>query len=387
MIKKKINGMTIVLGVTVISFLSLIGISQVKTHANSIPILEEVREEFNVKKLIEERNQEELAPIDRILVLDVIEELKDDINLDRTDVKNTNATIWYTMDKLFNVDYIEFLKDESLLTKTSVEMDLFKYDPEYVEFVQSKVDEWLNEMGGNFLNSRPFRNIDQRVWNGHYYVFFYDDNTYIDDELITDRYTKEEVIEDTKEEEVNVKNIPMVKNNENVPQPTNLSNVVHSITHPNIVFDVSTKVVEKFNETRTQLHNAISVKAPNLVGIVDALIDNYENYGLSPYFQLAVFSLESAYGTSKLAREKNNIAGLNAYATATKSVYQNAFSFASKSDCVIRFGKIMASKTYLGRGLYTLNQIASVYCPPEMYSWSNQVSSLIDEYKALTKSM
>lgn len=385
--RKNSKGILIVLGVTLISFVALISMSRVKTLANNIPILKEMEEKFDLKKLIFERNAEERAPIDSVLTLKVIEELKDDINLDRTDEKNTNATIWYTMDKLFTNEYLDFVENDSIMTKLLVDRKLFHYDPEYVDTVQAKVQEWLDERNhGVVLNTRPFRDIEQRVWNGQYYVFFYEDQTHVDDTLISDYYVEKEEEEIIEEEPTPNHTSYKIPDKENAPQPVNLSTRNNSIKHPSIVNEVSTKVVERFNETRDQLAFAISVKAPNLSHIVDAVIENYETYGLSPYFQLAVFSLESAYGTSKLAREKNNIAGLNAYATATKSVYQNAFSFNSKADCTLRFGKIMGSNTYLGRGLYTLEQIASVYCPPEANSWSRQVSALINEYKSLAKS-
>ncbi len=120
----------------------------------------------------------------------------------------------------------------------------------------------------------------------------------------------------------------------------------------------------------------VSEISPGLSGIGGAIINNYENYGLKPSFQLAVFCLESSYGKSGLAEGKNNIGGLNAYATSTATVYENAFSYETKSDCVDHFGNIMYDR-YISDGLVTVSSIANRYCPPNSSHWSNNVMNLM----------
>lgn len=119
----------------------------------------------------------------------------------------------------------------------------------------------------------------------------------------------------------------------------------------------------------------ISLLAPNLSGIEDAILYNYETYGISPEFQLAVFCLESAYGTSKLAVAKNNLCGYRAYPTPTKTSYENATHFNTKSDCVIAFGETI-NNGYIQNNLLTFSEVSEKYCPPNSESWAYSVSSL-----------
>lgn len=123
------------------------------------------------------------------------------------------------------------------------------------------------------------------------------------------------------------------------------------------------------------LKDTVSAVAPALVGIEGALLDNYKEYGIDPIFQLAVFCLESGYGTSRLAQNKNNICGYNAYPTATVSTYDNATYFESKSDCVLAFGKTI-NENYINNNLMTVSSIAKKYCPPNHISWTENVTSL-----------
>ena len=121
--------------------------------------------------------------------------------------------------------------------------------------------------------------------------------------------------------------------------------------------------------------NTLNQIAPELSGIEDAIFSNYEQYGLSPMFQLAVFCLESGYGTSSLSKNKNNLCGFKAYPTATKSSYENATTFETKSDCVLAFGDTIYNG-YIVKGLITVQDISKIYCPPNSAHWNESVTSL-----------
>ena len=149
----------------------------------------------------------------------------------------------------------------------------------------------------------------------------------------------------------------------------------------NITYQLSTNVIGSGYVDHDALYNTIETIAPELTSICDALISNYEQYGLKPSFQLAVFCLESGYGTSYLARNKNNICGLNAYATSTKSVYENASSFETKSDCVLKFGSIIYN-SYVLCGLTSIESISTKYCPPNSRNWTNSVCAIQSEIES-----
>lgn len=87
--------------------------------------------------------------------------------------------------------------------------------------------------------------------------------------------------------------------------------------------------------------------------------DIEEEYGINAYFTIAVMKLESGNGSSRLARTKNNLFGLNA--TGGKG-NKKAFQFETKADSVRKFGQLI-SDHYIGRGYTTVEKIAKKYCP------------------------
>ena len=122
----------------------------------------------------------------------------------------------------------------------------------------------------------------------------------------------------------------------------------------------------------------ISEISPSLSGIGKSIVDNYNEYGLKPSFQLAVFCLESGYGKSGLSQDKNNICGLNAYPTSTLTAYQNAFSYDTKGECASHFADIIY-KGYISSGRTTVDSVATKYCPPNSINWTNSVMKLMSK--------
>lgn len=89
-----------------------------------------------------------------------------------------------------------------------------------------------------------------------------------------------------------------------------------------------------------------------------------QEYLVNAVFALSVAQLESGYGTSRMAREDNNIFGMMG------RVYQH------KEENVGAFGELIKYH-YFGRGLTTLESINTVYCPNN-YEWAPQVRSLMN---------
>ena len=135
------------------------------------------------------------------------------------------------------------------------------------------------------------------------------------------------------------------------------------------------------------LQSTIDIIAPGLSGIEEAVLDIYNTTGLDPFFQIAIFCLESGYGTSDLAIYKNNIAGWNAYPTGNLSAYENATHFDSIADCASTVGYNLYTN-YVQQGYTTIDSISMKYCPPNSVSWSSSVESiknrLKDTYYSLT---
>ena len=114
-------------------------------------------------------------------------------------------------------------------------------------------------------------------------------------------------------------------------------------------------------------------------GLKQAILDVEEKYGINAYFTIAVMKLESGNGSSKIARKKNNLFGLNAIAG---DAYNQALSFKSKADCVMKFGQLMADK-YVDKGYTTVDKVAKKYCPANS-RWPSHVKDIMaKDYKLL----
>lgn len=172
---------------------------------------------------------------------------------------------------------------------------------------------------------------------------------------------------------VNIDETPVVEEKPIAVEPTPVVEEPPKVVHPETQI-LSNEIVE-----REKLTQAIKEIAPALLGCEDAIIYNYEQYGLKPSFQLAVFCLESGYGTSNLANNKNNISSERAYASKGMTAYEHAKSFDTKSDCVLSFGKLMV-KNY---NLNSLQSVASKYCPPNKDKWVSSVNSLMKRFDAI----
>lgn len=97
---------------------------------------------------------------------------------------------------------------------------------------------------------------------------------------------------------------------------------------------------------------------------------------VDPYFIASVAYHESGKGTSPIAKEKNNLFGLNAIDGAA---YEKAFRFAKKEDSIIYFGS-MIRDMYSG---LTIDEIGKKYASdPE---WAKLVKGYMADLKALEK--
>ncbi|TFE26335.1 glucosaminidase domain-containing protein [Cohnella luojiensis] len=104
----------------------------------------------------------------------------------------------------------------------------------------------------------------------------------------------------------------------------------------------------------------------------EAILEVEEEYGINALFTIAVMKLESGNGSSRLAKNKNNLFGLNA---SGADPHKRAFSFETKGDSVRKFGQLL-SKNYVGKGYTTIEKIATKYCPANS-KWSGLVKNIM----------
>lgn len=148
---------------------------------------------------------------------------------------------------------------------------------------------------------------------------------------------------------------------------------------PKSELNFSLDVINKSNITLEQLSSLTN--NTGLKGIENAIIEVEDKYEINAFFTLAVARLESANGNARLARDKNNLFGINA---VDSDPYRKAFSYDTKSDCVQAFGNIVKNN-YVNKGLDTPGKINPIYCPTND-TWSSQVITIMkEEYRMLKK--
>lgn len=111
---------------------------------------------------------------------------------------------------------------------------------------------------------------------------------------------------------------------------------------------------------------------PGLAGLGGAIKDIEDMYGINAYFTMAVASHESAYGTSNLARNNNNLFGF-------KSGNSGWAYFNSKSEAIYRFGATI-NKGYFASGRTTPASINPKYCPNDGGAWASKVVAHMNRY-------
>ena len=105
---------------------------------------------------------------------------------------------------------------------------------------------------------------------------------------------------------------------------------------------------------------------PGLAGIADNVIAIEEEHGVNAFYTLAVASLESGYGTSKMAKNWNNLFGM-----------MNC-KFDSTSSGVDYFGRLMTKYQDSYNILMTVEGINPTYC--ELNSWAGKIVELMNQW-------
>lgn len=108
-----------------------------------------------------------------------------------------------------------------------------------------------------------------------------------------------------------------------------------------------------------------------LAGIGSSLVAVEQQYQINGLFTLAVARLESGNGTSRIARDKNNLFGMNA---VDGNAYNAAFSYPSKHASIMDFGDRMR-RNYFNQGLTTLPTINKKYSSSS--AWQQKVHSIM----------
>ena len=144
----------------------------------------------------------------------------------------------------------------------------------------------------------------------------------------------------------------------------------------------STKLTDEFTGTAKQLNKMLNKKDGVLKNKGRVFLDAQERYGINAAVLAAICILESDYGTSRLARTKNNVGGV--------SKGLDFRSYNSVDECIMDMARFLKSG-YINKGLVTINQVGKKYCPvgdPRdtkglNAGWSNAVTDITRKLETL----
>ena len=128
------------------------------------------------------------------------------------------------------------------------------------------------------------------------------------------------------------------------------------------------EVNERTNLSYDEITNIIA--GTGIEGCEDAIMEIEEKYGINALFTIALAGVESGWGSSWLAEERNNLFGICAYDSNTDA----ATFFASKADCIRYWGKLIAFE-YFDEGCTTLEAINEYYASNP--NWASDVRSIM----------
>lgn len=126
------------------------------------------------------------------------------------------------------------------------------------------------------------------------------------------------------------------------------------------------------------------LEGTNLSGLEYEFLKAQSEYDVNVVFLISLAALESSWGTSNMAINKNNLFGFCAYDNNTSK----AKTFKSKSDCIMHVTKYISENYLTEGGKYyngvTLKAVNKKYSSSE--EWSKKVATIMDiQYKKLNK--
>ena len=142
------------------------------------------------------------------------------------------------------------------------------------------------------------------------------------------------------------------------------------------------KLTDKFTGSAEQLNKVLNRKNGVLKNKGQVFLDAQERYGINAAILAAICINESGYGTSPLARTKNNVGGV--------SQGMGFKSYKSVDECIMDMARFLKSG-YVDKGLVTIEQVGKKYCPvgdPRdtkgvNAGWGNVVASITNKIETL----
>lgn len=114
------------------------------------------------------------------------------------------------------------------------------------------------------------------------------------------------------------------------------------------MFNSNSNLLTKSGLTVDQINNLLAGKG-KLVGLGQAFIDVENTDNVNAFWGIAQAALETGWGTSAIAKDKNNLFGITAY---DANPYGDASSYNSPADCVLYWGNFIKNEYLTADGVY-----------------------------------
>lgn len=137
---------------------------------------------------------------------------------------------------------------------------------------------------------------------------------------------------------------------------TNRVSTISSSNHSGTISGSSgsRKLTDKYNGTAEDLNKELNRKNGVLKNKGNVFLQAQEKYGINAAILASICINESGYGTSNLARTKNNVGGV--------SRGKGFKSYTSVDECIMDIARFLKSG-YVDKGLVTIAQVGAKYCP------------------------
>lgn len=114
------------------------------------------------------------------------------------------------------------------------------------------------------------------------------------------------------------------------------------------------KLTDRYTGSAEQLNQILNKKDGVLKNKGNVFLQAQEKYGINAAILAAICINESGYGTSNLARTKNNVGGV--------SEGMGFKSYNSVDECIMDMARFLKSG-YVDKGIVTISDVGAKYCP------------------------
>lgn len=157
-------------------------------------------------------------------------------------------------------------------------------------------------------------------------------------------------------EDINENDVEMIEENNKELEPLPITNEFNPYTD---IFSYSGLSAERIREI---------IESYAFEDIAEEIYSIENEYRINSYFTISVACLESGYGKSNMAKDKNNLFGLM------------GMKFNSQSECVRYFGELIVS--YIDKGIApNVSAINVKYC--ESSEWTYKIVNLMNKFGKL----